>query len=510
MTRAVRSSATRCSTRAWGGSSCARIPDNEASQRLAERCGFRARGHRAEVDLAARAAGRRDRVVAAAGRSRVTLHSLRTRDAARDPDPARARRPVARCRAGSRVRAAARRYWRSRWAALGIAFLLFNDPRSGSRRRRSTRSRCRPARRSQPRWRQALAATLPSTVGRLDPGGDRRRDATRARRVARRCLRRPRPGRADLALAHRPGPVRRPEERRHLPGLRPETRGAARPSGPAARSHVRCQTRIRECDERSTGPARTAWFRASHGGTPVSDTGVRRQRRRPRLFGSCRSAHYATRVQNWRLTELDSGERVISERLEHVRSAAVGYWIGAGSRDEGAERGRRHALHRAPALQGHGAYQRARDRRDLRRARRRAERGHVARAHARLRARARPPSRDRDGRDGRHGVRAVVRRPRLRARGRARGDRDVRGRAAGSRSRPDRRGGVRRPPARPAGDRHGRGDLVDPARRDRATTTTRCTCRRTSWSPRRATSSTTQIVELVAARARTAARRSDR
>ena len=34
------------------------------------------------------------------------------------------------------------------------------------------------------------------------------------------------------------------------------------------------------------------------------------------------------------LTELDSGERVISERLDHVRSAAVGYWIGAGSRDE--------------------------------------------------------------------------------------------------------------------------------------------------------------------------------
>jgi predicted Zn-dependent peptidase len=41
-------------------------------------------------------------------------------------------------------------------------------------------------------------------------------------------------------------------------------------------------------------------------------------------------------VQNWTLTELDSGERVISERLDHVRSAAVGYWIGAGSRDENA------------------------------------------------------------------------------------------------------------------------------------------------------------------------------
>jgi predicted Zn-dependent peptidase len=38
-------------------------------------------------------------------------------------------------------------------------------------------------------------------------------------------------------------------------------------------------------------------------------------------------------VQNWTLTELDSGERVISEPLDHVRSAAVGFWIGAGSRD---------------------------------------------------------------------------------------------------------------------------------------------------------------------------------
>jgi predicted Zn-dependent peptidase len=39
-------------------------------------------------------------------------------------------------------------------------------------------------------------------------------------------------------------------------------------------------------------------------------------------------------VQNYVLTELDSGERVISERLEHVRSVALGFWIGAGSRDE--------------------------------------------------------------------------------------------------------------------------------------------------------------------------------
>ena len=39
-------------------------------------------------------------------------------------------------------------------------------------------------------------------------------------------------------------------------------------------------------------------------------------------------------MEKWVQTELPSGERVISERLPHVRSAAVGYWIGAGSRDE--------------------------------------------------------------------------------------------------------------------------------------------------------------------------------
>jgi predicted Zn-dependent peptidase len=50
-----------------------------------------------------------------------------------------------------------------------------------------------------------------------------------------------------------------------------------------------------------------------------------------RLAG--RSAYDPT-VQNWTLTELDSGERVISERLEHARSTAIGYWINAGSRDE--------------------------------------------------------------------------------------------------------------------------------------------------------------------------------
>ena len=39
-------------------------------------------------------------------------------------------------------------------------------------------------------------------------------------------------------------------------------------------------------------------------------------------------------MQNYVLTELDSGERVISEEVPGVRSVALGFWVGAGSRDE--------------------------------------------------------------------------------------------------------------------------------------------------------------------------------
>jgi len=39
-------------------------------------------------------------------------------------------------------------------------------------------------------------------------------------------------------------------------------------------------------------------------------------------------------MQKYVLTERDSGERIISERISHVRSVAIGFWIGAGSRDE--------------------------------------------------------------------------------------------------------------------------------------------------------------------------------
>ena len=40
------------------------------------------------------------------------------------------------------------------------------------------------------------------------------------------------------------------------------------------------------------------------------------------------------RVQKYIVSELDTGERVISERVPSVRSVAIGFWIGAGSRDE--------------------------------------------------------------------------------------------------------------------------------------------------------------------------------
>ena len=116
-------------------------------------------------------------------------------------------------------------------------------------------------------------------------------------------------------------------------------------------------------------------------------------------------------------------------------------------------------LHRAPALQGLAPLRRADDRGDVRRDGRRAQRRDLAREHRRLRARPRPPRRDGARRHGGHGLRARVRRGRPGARGRARGDRDVRGHAAGARPRPLLAGGVRRPSARPARDRHGGGHL---------------------------------------------------
>ena len=43
-------------------------------------------------------------------------------------------------------------------------------------------------------------------------------------------------------------------------------------------------------------------------------------------------------MQKYVLSELDTGERVISERVPGVRSVALGFWVGAGSRDEKDDR----------------------------------------------------------------------------------------------------------------------------------------------------------------------------
>src|SRR3954466_1831493 len=43
---------------------------------------------------------------------------------------------------------------------------------------------------------------------------------------------------------------------------------------------------------------------------------------------------YHRPVEKYDPTALASGERIISEQITHVRSVAVGYWIGAGARDE--------------------------------------------------------------------------------------------------------------------------------------------------------------------------------
>ncbi len=55
--------------------------------------------------------------------------------------------------------------------------------------------------------------------------------------------------------------------------------------------------------------------------------------------------HYDPAVENYLVTTLDGGGRVASEPLPSVRSAAIGLWIGAGSRDEDeAQAGMSHFL----------------------------------------------------------------------------------------------------------------------------------------------------------------------
>src|SRR6201989_1780838 len=47
---------------------------------------------------------------------------------------------------------------------------------------------------------------------------------------------------------------------------------------------------------------------------------------------------YDPGVQKYVIPELDAGERVIAEKVASVRSVSIGFWIGAGSRDEKDDR----------------------------------------------------------------------------------------------------------------------------------------------------------------------------
>ena len=71
----------------------------------------------------------------------------------------------------------------------------------------------------------------------------------------------------------------------------------------------------------------------------------RARRPRPRPGLSALPAH--------RITELGSGLRIATEAMPSVRSAALGFFVGTGSRGETAERGRALALPRAPAVPRH-------------------------------------------------------------------------------------------------------------------------------------------------------------
>src|SRR5579871_500218 len=65
-----------------------------------------------------------------------------------------------------------------------------------------------------------------------------------------------------------------------------------------------------------------------------------RQSAPARACSSSRAADcpYPKRVQKVTLSELDSGERVVSERVTGVRSVSLGFWIDVGSRDERDDR----------------------------------------------------------------------------------------------------------------------------------------------------------------------------
>ena len=173
MTRAVDAScATGCSSRRRP----ARAAHASRQRRVAAARGalrLPARGHRAQVDLAARRPRGRDRVVAASRGPAMTVHSLRTRALLVIADPARARRRPAR-RSALAGAASGRRCSRSSRRVRDRLPDLQRPARAVRGRATRTRSNCPPtpssrrlapgARRDAPEHRRASRARRRSRV----------------------------------------------------------------------------------------------------------------------------------------------------------------------------------------------------------------------------------------------------------------------------------------------------------------------------------------------------------
>ena len=178
-----------------------------------------------------------------------------------------------------------------------------------------------------------------------------------------------------------------------------------------------------------------------------------------------------------RITELDSGLRIVTEAMPSVRSAALGFFVATGSRGETRGRGRALALPRAPAVPRHGPLRVGARSTSCSTAWAPSSTPARTRRARGLRAHARPAPARGVRRDGRHGVAPRVQRRGPRARGRARGDRHVRGRSAGHGVRRARRGRLRRPPAGRPDHRPRAGDPGHAGGRDRRLPRARATCR---------------------------------